>query len=284
MTKKVIKNFSLFIIAYLFFSCSTHHKSFGTLTEINDKKDSSAHLERIQSIKKLSFADFKSGTFNDDKIAVNYRLLSPKTIDQNKKYPLILVYHGSGAVGNDNTLQMGVLSKMWLLPENRSQYPAFVLSPQFPVRSSNYHLDKNRKVQVSESNEYLDLVLKYVDSLSKTENIDRSRIYVIGFSMGGATVMNAISKRPDLFAAALNVSGISEFSNLKEIKKVPLWIVHGGLDTDNRPESNLKFFNEIKQNGQVFFWNYKDKYHNNILSAELIKEIPEWIFKQKNSK
>lgn len=281
MTKKVIKNFSLLLIVYFLFSCSTAHKSFGIFTEINDKKDSSANLERIRSIKELSFADFKSGTFNDDKIAVNYRLLQPKKVDQNKKYPLILVFHGSGAIGNDNTSQMGVLSKMWLLPENREQFPAFVLSPQFPVRSSNYHLDKNRNVQVSESNEYLNLVLKSVDSLSKTENIDRSRIYVMGFSMGGATVMNAISKRPDLFAAAINISGISEFSNLKEIKNIPLWIVHGGLDTDNKPESNLKFFNELKESGQVFFWNYKDKYHNNILSAELIKEIPEWIFKQK---
>lgn len=281
MTKKVIKNFSLFIIAFLFFSCSTQHKSFGTLTEINDKKDSSANLERIQYIKKLSFAEFKTGTFNNDKIAVSYRLLKPKNVNQNKKYPLILVFHGSGAIGTDNASQMGVLSKMWLLPENRDHYPAFVLSPQFPVRSSNYLLDKNRNVQVSESNEYLDLVLKYVDSLSKTENIDENRIYVMGFSMGGATVMNAISKRPDLFAAAINVSGISEFSNLKEIKNIPLWIVHGGFDTDNRPESNLKFFNEIKESGQVFFWNYKDKYHNNILSAELIKEIPQWTFKQK---
>ena len=281
MTKKVIKNFSLFIIAFLSFSCSTQHKSFGTLTEINDKKDSSANLERIQFIKKLSFAEFKSGTFNYDKIVVNYRLLKPKTVNQNKKYPLILVFHGSGAIGTDNISQMGVLSKMWLLPENRDQYPAFVLSPQFPVRSSNYHLDKSRNVQVSESNEYLDLVLKSVDSLSKTENIDENRIYVMGFSMGGATVMNAISKRPDLFAAAINVSGISEFSNLKEIKNIPLWILHGGLDTDNRPESNLKFFNEIKESGKVFFWNYKDKYHNNILSAELIKEIPQWTFKQK---
>lgn len=84
MTKKVIKNFSLFIIAFLFFSCSTQHKSFGTLTEINDKKDSSANLERIQFIKKLSFAEFKSGTFNNDKIAVNYRLLKPKTVNQKK--------------------------------------------------------------------------------------------------------------------------------------------------------------------------------------------------------
>ena len=46
------------------------------------------------------------------------------------------------------------------------------------------------------------------------ENIDRDRIYVMGFSMGGATTSNAISKRPDLFAAAINISGISQFCSL----------------------------------------------------------------------
>lgn len=256
-------------------------KNDTTFKEISDNKDSANAITRIKFIKNLDYSDFRTGKFNNEKIAINYRLLKPKTIIKNKKYPLILVFHGSGAIGTNNTSQMGVLSKMWLLPENRENYPVYVLSPQFPIRSSNYHLDKNRNVQASESNEYLNLVLKSVDSLSKTGNIDDKRIYVIGFSMGGATVMNAISKRPDLFAAAINVSGISEFSSAGNLKKLPIWIVHGGLDTDNKPESNIRYYNETKDSGNIKFWKYKDKYHNNILSAELVKEIPDWIFKYK---
>ncbi|MFC6267204.1 carboxylesterase family protein [Frigoriflavimonas asaccharolytica] len=281
MIKKVIKNLSLFLIILLFYNCSVLKNNDRTFTEINDHKDSTADISRIKFIKNLDYSDFKEGKFDDKNLTVNYRLLKPKTIAKNKKYPLVLVFHGSGAIGTNNTSQMGVLSKMWLLPENREKHPVYVLSPQFPVRSSNYHLDENRNVQVSESNEYLDLVLNSVDSLSKTENIDENKIYVIGFSMGGATVMNAISKRPDLFAAAINISGISEFSNEINLKKLPIWIVHGGLDTDNKPESNLKFYDEMKNSGNVKFWKYKDKYHNNILSAELVKEIPQWIFKYK---
>ena len=109
-------------------------------------------------------------------------------------------------------------------------------------------------------------------------------VYVIGFSMGGSTVMNAISKRPDLFAAAINVSGISDFSNMENLKNLPIRIIHGGLDTDNRPESNVKFYNEMKDVGNIFFFKYKDRYHNNILSSEAVASIAEWLSLEKLKK
>jgi predicted peptidase len=154
---------------------------FGTKTEILDSKDSIQSIARISFIKSLDYSEFKEGQFSNEKKSLNYRILSPEKLDLNKKYPLIVVFHGSGAVGSDNKSQMGILSKMWLLPENRKKFPAFVIAPQFPVRSSNYHLDEQLGVQVSESNEYLDLLLKSVDSLANSKNIDRSRIYVMGF-------------------------------------------------------------------------------------------------------
>ena len=280
MIQKLAKFFSFSTLILSVVSCVCHQTKFGTKTEIFDKKDSLKALARIKEIKNLDYSDFKAGKFDDGKVAVNYRLLKPQNFNQTKKYPLILVFHGSGAIGKNNTSQMGVLSKMWLLPENREKYQAYVLSPQFPVRSSNYHLDETRNVKVSQSNEHLDLVLKSIDSLIIKENIDPSRIYVMGFSMGGATTSNAISKRPDLFAGAINVAGISQFDKMDELLKMPIWIVHGSLDTDNFPQSNFKFFEEKKTKGNVFLWEYKDKYHNNILSAELVAEIPKWLFKQ----
>ena len=280
MIRKITKFLSLIVIILSLVSCICHQTKSGTRTEIFDKKDSLESLARIKEIKSLDYSDFKTGKFKEGEAEVNFRLLKPKKLDETKKYPLILVFHGSGAVGTNNTSQRGVLSKMWLLPENREKYQAYILSPQFPIRSSNYHLDESRNVKVSESNEHLNLVLKSIDSLIIKENIDPSRIYVMGFSMGGATTSNAISKRPDLFAGAINVSGISQFDKMDELTKMPIWIVHGSLDTDNFPQSNFKFFEEMKTKGNVFLWEYKDKYHNNILSAELVDEIPKWLFKQ----
>ena len=280
MIQKIAKLLFFTVILFSIVSCVCRKTKFGERTEIFDKKDSLKSLARIKEIKNLDYSDFQAGKFDDGTVAVNYRLLKPKKIDQSKKYPLILVFHGSGAIGTNNTSQMGVLSKMWLLPENREKYQAYVLSPQFPIRSSNYHLDETRNVKASESNAHLDLVLKSIDSLIIKENIDPNRVYVIGFSMGGSTTSNAISKRPDLFAGAINVSGISQFDKMDELTKMPIWIVHGSLDTDNFPQSNFRFFEEMKTKGKVFLWEYKNKYHNNILSAELVDQIPKWLFKQ----
>ncbi|SIS69272.1 Putative esterase [Chryseobacterium piscicola] len=271
---------SLIFASLIMLSCTSQKMNYGTKTEINDKADSARSLAKIKYIKRLDYSDFKEGKFENEKSAVNYRLLKPKKIEESKKYPLILVFHGSGAIGSNNASQMGVLAKMWLLPENREKYPVYVLSPQFPQRSSNYHLDKDRNVLVSQSSEYLDLVLNSLDSFIEKENIDKSRIYVMGFSMGGSTTSNAISNRPNLFAAAINISGVSQFDKINTLQNIPIWMVHGSLDTENSPKSNMKFFEELKVNGNVFFWEFKDKYHNNILSAELIDEIPKWLMKQ----
>lgn len=271
---------SLIFASLIMLSCTSQKMNYGTKTEINDKADSARSLAKIKYIKSLDYSDFKEGKFENEKSAVNYRLLKPKKIEESKKYPLILVFHGSGAIGSNNSSQMGVLAKMWLLPENREKYPVYVLSPQFPQRSSNYHLDKDRNVLVSQSSEYLDLVLNSLDSFIEKENIDKSRIYVMGFSMGGSTTSNAISNRPNLFAAAINISGVSQFDKINTLQNMPIWMVHGSLDTENSPKSNMKFFEELKVSGNIFFWEFKDKYHNNILSAELIDEIPKWLMKQ----
>ena len=144
MLKNLLKFSVLFLLLFSIVSCVCQQTKFGTKTEIFDKKDSLQSLAKIKEIKAFDYSDFKPGVFKDEKSTVNYRFLKPKNLDKSKKYPLILVFHGSGAIGTNNTSQMGVLSKMWLSAENREKYPTYVLSPQFPIRSSNYHLDETR--------------------------------------------------------------------------------------------------------------------------------------------
>lgn len=278
---RVTKFFGIFIaILFALVSCQPQKTTFGKKYEVYDL-DSLSSIEYAANIRKLDVSEFKENEFAKNNIKVKYRLLSPKTIQKNKKYPLVLIFHGSGAIGTDNQKQFNVLVKNWIVPENREKYKTFVLAPQFPIRSSNYHLDEKRNVLASESNGHLDLILKSIDSLKKVNPIDENRIYVMGFSMGGSTTMNAISKRPDLFAAGINISGISEFDKIDELTNIPLWIVHGSLDTDNLPKSNLRFFEEMSPKGKIFFWDCKDKWHNNIASKELIDTIPKWLFNQK---
>ena len=89
----------------------------------------------------LSADDFAAGTFTaSDGTTLPYRLLAPARIEPGRRYPLVVQFHGSGAIGNDNRAQIerDFAARAWAIPTIRARHPAFVLVPQFPVRSANY--------------------------------------------------------------------------------------------------------------------------------------------------
>lgn len=191
------------------------------------------------------FMPFVFTGYGEKKLA--YRMLVPK--EKSRKYPLVVVLHGSGAVGTDNKSQLGVLTKMWTTTEARTRFPAFVLAPQFPERSSNYVMDSARGVLTSAPQACLFTFLGLLDSMRKNEFIDTSRIYIIGFSMGGSTVLNAMALRPGWFAAGVSFSGIPDFNGLDKIKNTNLLLVHGNADTENPAASDELFFKEMEETG-----------------------------------
>ncbi|MFC4740500.1 dienelactone hydrolase family protein [Flavobacterium ponti] len=232
-------------------------------------------LTKIRGIDKNLF-EAKRYTKNT---TINYRFLQPKTIVTNKKYPLVIVFHGSGAIGTDNEKQLWTMAKLWAEPTIQSKYPAFVLAPQFPTRSSNYTLDASRNVLTSKSEPCLETVFQLIDSLKTTLPIDLKRIYIVGYSMGASTTINALSLRPDLFAAAVSFAGIPQFDKMDVLKNKPIWIIHGNKDTDNTIESDLLFFEELKYNSKILFWELDGIGHEDIIGASFLGEaIPKWLF------
>src|SRR5262245_1998925 len=59
-----------------------------------------------------------------------YRILYPENFDSGKKYPLVLVRHGSGERGDDNELQLTHGAALFARDEIRRKYPAIVIFPQ----------------------------------------------------------------------------------------------------------------------------------------------------------
>src|SRR5262249_37073634 len=121
-----------------------------------------------------------------------YRLFIPPAYDKARQYPLILWLHGAGSVGNDNRKQISGASlrgtHTWIAPQVQAKYPAFVLAPQ--SRGGAWDAD-------------FPAVLELLTSLEKEFNIDTSRIYIAGQSMGGFGTWHFITEKPDLFAAAI---------------------------------------------------------------------------------
>ena len=216
-------------------------------------------------------------------IPINYRMLAPARVDKQGRYPLVLVLHGSGAVGTDNLAQLGVLVKLWARPDIQAKYPAYIVAPQFPRRSSNYAPDPDKKVLVSTPDACLSTALQLIDSLKKVLPVDESRIYVIGFSMGASSTINSLVLRPDLFAAGVAISGIPAFGHLDVLARVPLWIVHGNADTENPFPSDSLLFQRLQalHAGQLRFWEIDQLEHEIYYPLYTTEVLPEWLFRQK---
>ncbi|MFT3824793.1 MAG: alpha/beta fold hydrolase [Chitinophagaceae bacterium] len=269
----------LCLLCFITVSCRSTKPGQG-LSILQQDTDTVAIRQRIATIKGISNDVFEPHSFQGAAgIPLQYRLLRPSPTDQSRQYPLIIVFHGSGASGADNEKQLGLLAKLWATPPIREKYPAYIVVPQFPARSSNYTMDSNRHVLASVPQPALQSALQLVDSLRKALNADNSRIYVVGFSMGASTAINAMTYRPGLFAAGVSISGIPQFEKVNELAGIPLWLIHGNSDTENPIDSDKLFFKEVNSKGQTRFWIYENTNHNDIFSNTLLGEdIPAWLF------
>lgn len=272
---------TLFIPTILLASCSTTKKQFGQ-TIIENTADTTLSKQEVFKMKSLNNDIFDTASFvGKEQIEIKYRLSKPKQQKANEKYPLVIVYHGSGRpIGTDNKSQLGILQKLFASPDIQNKYPAYVLAPQFPTRSSDYVMDTTRNLLASTSRSCLNSVLQLIDSLKSNLNIDNKRIYVIGFSMGGSTVINSLSARPELFAAGISISGIPQFDKIHEMAAIPIWLIHGIDDTENPINSDEQFYKETSSN--VRFWKLKATTHDNVFTTQLLGEtLPKWLFKQR---
>ena len=118
---------------------------------------------------------------------VKYRLLAPRGVGSGKRFPLVVFLHGSGDRGDDNRAQLSILPALMCRPEYRERYPCFLVAPQCP--------------EAMEWKDQLSDVIDIVENLLRSRPIERDRVYLTGFSMGGFGAWALAAERPDLFAA-----------------------------------------------------------------------------------
>ena len=169
-----------------------------------------------------------------------YRLLSPATTSPDRRYPLVVQLHGSGAFGTDNEAQIGGFSNGWLQPDIRERFPAFVLVPQFPARTVEY--PEGRSPLRSQPTPWLSAAYELIDAVVTDLHIDRSRLYIVGFSMGASSALQAIVTRTDMFAAAMAIAPVPPDNAI--VPSTPLLILHGDRDTENPFTVSRAWFNE----------------------------------------
>jgi predicted peptidase len=270
-----------FVAAMVIYSCGTSEVLHQTRVP---STDTLARQQKVMALRSIPVEVFDSLVFENKSGRLPYRFLRAPEPGA-KKYPLVIVFHGSGAVGTDNRGQVGILAKYFADSLNRRAFPAFVIVPQFPSRSSNYVMDSARAVLRSIMQPCGEMALALIDHYRHDPRVDTNRIYVVGFSMGASTVTNVISRHPEWFAAAISISGIPQFDQLDRLQKFPLMLIHGNADNENPIDSDRRFFREIsqKKSAKTSLIEYNGLGHNE-MQQEIVTRTnwAEWLFGQVN--
>jgi predicted peptidase len=184
----------------------------------------------------LSAADnrdrFEARTFTNGDFKLPYRLLKPKGYDASRKYPLVIFLHGAGERGDDNAKQLVHGMNDFAADEIMVKYPAFVFAPQCPAEQKWADVDWSAKSNTlpEKPSPSLAATLQAVEALRMEFSIDEKRIYITGLSMGGYGTWDAISRRPELFAAAVPICGGGDPELAKQMQVVAIWAFHGDND------------------------------------------------------
>ncbi|MFG4002418.1 carboxylesterase family protein [Flavobacterium aquidurense] len=244
--------------------------------------DSATFVNNRKILNSLNTDSFVKKTFNKENIQIPYRLLTPKNNSNNQKYPLIITFHNSSRIGNDNENQLEPFAKIWLRPEIYNKYQCYVIAPQFSERSSVYEKNSDG-IQVSKPSKDVFALLELIENVEKEyPNIDKNRIYLVGYSMGASTAQNLLNIAPDKFAATVSVAAVPDFSNLKKLNKKNIWLIHGQKDDENPYIGSVELFDKLSSNKHLIFTTLKNLNHGNIVIPFLVtEEIPKWLFEKR---
>ncbi|OHD65401.1 MAG: hypothetical protein A2176_15720 [Spirochaetes bacterium RBG_13_51_14] len=216
--------------------------------------------------------------------ALPYRLLIPAHYDTTKRYPLVLFLHGAGERGTDNKKQLYVGLNIFADENNMRRFPCFVAAPQCPEASKWVDADwkADRHLMNDSSTADLVMAIELVEELPKEFSIDRNRLYITGYSMGGFGAWEAIQLRPDLFAAAIPVCGGGDDTLAYRIARVPIWAFHGARDDIVTVARSRTMINAVVMAGGVpRYTEYRNINHFCWGLPFSDTAVLEWLFRQK---
>lgn len=193
------------------------------------------------------------------------------------KFPLVLLLHGTPGIAYAG--EYLIQSKMQL------DFPAFIA---VPVQQKGWLWDSPKQFQgypdakvPPHAMRGLAGAVQLVKTLVAEYPVDTSRIYVVGCSEGGFGAFGAALKYPDIFAAAVPISGGWTFSDAPQMTKLPLWVFQGGIDTAVQPSLPRTLTGLIKQHGgSVNYTEFPNMGHDCPSPSLYTVAMWKWLFSQ----
>lgn len=224
--------------------------------------------------------------------SINYRILMPKNYNPTEKYPVILFLHGAGERGSDNELQLKHGSHLFVDEQIRNDYPAIVVFPQCSpegywstIITNNNNRDYFSGVYKWPSRDQ-ELAMELFNHCVMNLSVDKSRLYIIGLSMGAFGTYEILARHPHIFAAAIPICGGGNLDMISRYaEQTAMWITHGDEDLVVPVEYSRSVYAELKKyNSDVKYTEYKgvghDSWDNTFEEPELLK----WLFSKQRDR
>lgn len=200
-------------------------------------------------------------------VTLPYGLHSPDRPSGQERYPLVVALHGSGERGTNGMTQLmaNQLATAFAEPSRQQADPSFVLAPQAPPPSIQPVPDG---LSVWEVPEVQSALMELIRTTMATYPVDPDRVYLTGLSMGSMGTFDILPRYPDLFAAALPVTGYADLDSAPVIKDIPIWATHSVDDATvlfDRADSDWHLMDAIEATGTPVV---RDEWAANLSDAE----------------
>ena len=158
-----------------------------------------------------------------------YRMLVPSSYTASRSFPLIIALHGLG--GTQDAFFDAYGRKLPELAEQRGYILAAPLGYRvdggygWGLGNPPADFSARRSNALSEAD-----VMQVLAQVRKSYNVDASRIYLMGHSMGAIGTWKLAPKYPELWAALGAFSGQGSPATVEKMRSIPQFVVHGDAD------------------------------------------------------
>ena len=155
---------------------------------------------------------------------IDYHFYAARRLKPGSSYPLCIYLHGSSNTGSKLTKREPG-ADAFAGEEFYRDRPCFIIAPEAPEGTGSFK-------------QIVPQLTALVKDLGDHLPIDRDRIYLTGFSMGGYGSFDWIAAEPTLFAAAVPIAGFPGVNIAQRLPKTTaLWLQWGELDQADRAKA-----------------------------------------------